>query len=46
MEANRDAALLCRQRAVKYFKQGNTSEAIRFAKKAKNLYPDIDIPGK
>ncbi|KAM7539342.1 hypothetical protein Aperf_G00000055236 [Anoplocephala perfoliata] len=44
MEANRDAAILCRDRAIKHFHQGNKSEAIRFAKKAQNLYPDIDIP--
>ncbi|VDN97674.1 unnamed protein product [Rodentolepis nana] len=44
MEANRDAALLCRDRAVKHFQQGKKVEALRFAKKAKNLYPDIDIP--
>lgn len=45
MEANRDAAILCRDRAVKHFHQGNKSEALRFAKKAQGLYPDIDIPG-
>ncbi|VUZ43455.1 unnamed protein product [Hymenolepis diminuta] len=44
MEANRDAALLCRDRAVKHFQQGKKAEALRFAKKAKSLYPDIDIP--
>lgn len=45
MEANRDAAVLCVERAVSYFKQGNTTEAVRFARKAKALFPDIDIPG-
>ncbi|VDK39465.1 unnamed protein product [Taenia asiatica] len=45
MEANRDAAVLCVERAVSYFKQGNTTEAVRFARKAKSLFPEIDIPG-
>uniref|UniRef100_A0A5K3FGK4 J domain-containing protein n=1 Tax=Mesocestoides corti TaxID=53468 RepID=A0A5K3FGK4_MESCO len=44
MEANRDAAQLCRDRAVKHFKEGNIAEAIRFAKKAQNLDPNIEIP--
>ncbi|KAL5103449.1 hypothetical protein TcWFU_010117 [Taenia crassiceps] len=44
MEANRDAAALCVERAVSYFKQGNTTEAARFARKAKALFPGIDIP--
>nr|CDS18886.1 DnaJ protein subfamily B 2 [Echinococcus granulosus] len=44
MEANRDAAVLCVERAVSYFKQGNTTEAMRFAKKAKNLFPGVNIP--
>lgn len=46
MEANRDAALLCRDRAIKHFQEGKKAEALRFAKKAKNLFPEIDIPGK
>nr|CUU99395.1 hypothetical transcript [Hymenolepis microstoma] len=44
MEANRDAALLCRDRAIKHFQQGKKVEALRFARKAKSLYPDVDIP--
>ncbi|VDM17897.1 unnamed protein product [Hydatigera taeniaeformis] len=44
MEANRDAAVLCVERAVSYFKQGNTTEAVRFARKAKTLFPEVDIP--
>lgn len=46
IEGNKDEAEKCFELSHKYFEQGNSEKAVKFAQKAQKLYPCEKFKGK